>query len=747
MARVEHQEFFVRCASGFEGVLAQELKDIGMRRVRTLTGGASLLCSLEDAYRCCLWSRVATRVQLVLARIDARTADEFYEGVFGIAWEDLVARDASIAVRAHGVNEGLRNTQFTAVKVKDALCDRLRDRWGARPDVDPQDPDFSLDVSVHRTRATVALNLSGPSLHRRGYRSPGVQSAAPMKETLAAGMLLAAGWAREAWEGAAFVDPMCGSGTLAIEAALIACDIAPGSLRSRWGFEGWAGHDKAAWARLLDEAARRAEAGRAWCPRIMAADIDPQALELARQGAARAGVGELVHIRRCDAAQMGSYLVGRGGELPSRGLLATNPPYGIRLQAAEGLSSTYEALRAAVRTLPDGWKLAVITPDAGIDTAVGQVPETVIPCYNGALPASIHLYTIDAGRRTELRLVSLSGARRAVVVAERNSEQFAARLRKGARQRVKWARRAGVDCFRVYDADLPDYALAVDLVEGAGADEGRRFVRVTEYPAPSSVDAARAARRLADAAEVASAVLDARREDVVAIAARQDRDAHGRTSRRERRVVHTREGGMVLEADLLGRQDLGFALEQRVVRELLATMALGRSFASLLSYAGAATLRAAVGGASSTVTVDPSRGFLDWARRNMEANGFSGRPHRYACASPAEWLERERRAKRRYGLVFCAPPAGMLTGGHGGRGHGTASAEALVALVRDCAAVLEGDGTLVLACGRHLPKLDGTLLAGSGLALEDVSARTLPHDFGRTPKVQRCYLVTWEDVP
>ena len=186
-------EFFARCAAGFEALLADELRALRLRRVRPLKGGVAFFGTVADAYRACLWSRIATRIQLVLARLDARDGDALYAGCVRYPWETCIASGATIAVQAHGTNDALRNTQFTALKVKDAVCDRLREQRGERPDVDPRDPDIALDVSLHKSHATIFLNLSGASLHRRGYRADGIQTEAPLKETLAAGILLAAG--------------------------------------------------------------------------------------------------------------------------------------------------------------------------------------------------------------------------------------------------------------------------------------------------------------------------------------------------------------------------------------------------------------------------------------------------------------------------------------------------------------------------------------------------------------------------
>ena len=703
-------ELFARCAAGFESVLARELKGLRLRRVRPLKGGVAFFGTLSDAYRACLWSRVATRVQLVLARLDARDADALYAGCSRFAWEALVKPGATIAVQAHGENPSLRNTQFTALKVKDAVCDRLRERRGSRPDVDARDPDVAIDVSIHASHATLYLNLSGQSLHRRGYREQGVQTEAPLKETLAAGMLLAAGWDELAGQGATFADPMCGSGTLVIEAALIAADVAPGSLRARWGFEGWLGHDEGVWQELVADARRRADTGVAACgSSIIGGDLDGRAVSIATENARSAGVGDIVHLGTADASTLAHRIQTVCDTMPKLGLVAVNPPYGKRIGHASDLPATYAALARGIEGLGDGWRLATISPDTGLDTALGMAADEVIPCYNGPIRSSVRIFSSVATTRTEIAVTTLSGDQRAIAVAEPNSEQFAARLRKAAKERAKWARRSGITCYRVYDADLPDYALSVDVFEDVS---GACLARIVEHPAPASVDENRADRRFADAAALVSAVLDIPRERLATVPRPRGDDAGREASPL---VATVTEDGLSLEVNVGARQDTGLPLDLRPVRQLVRELAPGRRFLSLGSYAGVPATFAAAGGAASTLTVDSSSTYLDWARRNLDANGFSGKRH---------LTTRTPRPGTSFDLVYA--DASALAG----RG------------ISDLASLLAPHATLILTSGSKTFRIDEGQLGASALTLEDVSAQTIPHDFSRTPKVHRCWLLT-----
>ena len=253
-------EFFATCLPGAEKLLADELHGLGVRKVRPLSGGASFFGEPEDALRVCLWSRLAGRVNLTVGRVAARDADALYAGVRELPWETVIAEGASIAVRASGTNVELRNTQFIALKVKDAICDRLAEARGARPDVNPQRPDALVEVRLREERATLSLDLSGRSLTRRAYLGDEAGEEAPSVVSQAATLLAAVGAVELFAEGTTFLDPVDDDSILAREAAEVREDRAPGLLRERWGFTGWTAFPEEAWGDLLAEADERCEA-------------------------------------------------------------------------------------------------------------------------------------------------------------------------------------------------------------------------------------------------------------------------------------------------------------------------------------------------------------------------------------------------------------------------------------------------------------------------------------------------------
>ncbi|MDR2035570.1 MAG: THUMP domain-containing protein, partial [Coriobacteriales bacterium] len=344
-------EYFTPCAQGLEAVVAGELKALGAERVRPLQAGVAFFGPLKTGYRACLWLRSASRVLLVLSRVEATDADCLYESVKALPWEQHLDPSRTIAIHARGTNEKLGDTRFIALKVKDALCDRLRELTGRRPSVQKDRPDVKLDVSLRSNRATVSLDLSGEPLHMRKYRVPDYRIVAPLRETLAAFMCIKAGWDAPFHENFSKVllDPLCGSGTIALEAALIALDRAPGLLRDYWGFTGWLAHEEELWQETLREAQSRAAVAlqsfvvSGSKPLIHASDSDEASVQIARESARLAGVEKIIDFEVADIATIAPSVDKTGtGER----LVITNPPYGHRLSSESKLPALYSALQS-----------------------------------------------------------------------------------------------------------------------------------------------------------------------------------------------------------------------------------------------------------------------------------------------------------------------------------------------------------------------------------------------------------------
>ena len=375
---------------GVDDLAVEELRAFGAIDVRPTSGGVAFAGDLAVAYRALLWSRLASRLLLPLWRVDAHSSHAFYDAVRALPWEGELRRGATFAVDAHARGDRAVHTHFVALRTKDAVVDRLRERWGERPDVDLDDPALRLHVLLDGGEAQLSLDLSGEALHRRGYR--GASGPAPLKENVAAALLLRAGWPAIAAAGGGFVDPMCGAGTLLVEAALLATDTAPGLLRTgnaaSFGLRGWRGHDRRLWESLRAEAEGRRQAGRARLPTIGGSDRDGGALERARESLVAAGI-EGVSLERADVGD---------AHPPSgatAGLVATNAPYGHRIGDTAGdLPAVYRRLGEAVKARFDGWRLALLTADAALAGEVRMRPSRRNALWNGPIRCELLQYNV-----------------------------------------------------------------------------------------------------------------------------------------------------------------------------------------------------------------------------------------------------------------------------------------------------------------------------------------------------------------
>ena len=700
------RDLFVTAPRGTEELLAEELRALGLARVRPASAGAHAQGTLEDAYRACLWSRVASRVLLPLADCDASTADSLYVSAREVDWTAHTGPDQTLAVEVSSVRAAIEHTGFAGLKLKDAIVDAIREATGERPSVDAERPQVLFNLHLREKRALVSLDLSGQALHRRGYRAGGVE--APIKENLAAAVLLRARWPEMAAAGGGLVDPMCGSGTLLVEAAWMAADVAPGLLRGVHGSPGWRKHDPDTWARLVEDARTRRDAGRSKLPALVGQDRDPRAVDIARECVERAGLSEHVTLTCADIETVRPNA--------ERGLLISNPPYGVRLGAESELPALYDRLGTTLRQHFTGWTAALLLGEPALGQHLGMWASRRHTFFNGPIECRLLRFDIDR-----------AGEERKPRAPAPESEAFANRLRKNRRKLAAWRKRESIEAYRLYDADLPEYAVAVDLYGD--------HAHVQEYAPPASVDAERARARLRDAVARTVEVLELPRANVHVKKRRRQRGADQYERMSEEAVeLEVREGAARLLVNLTQYLDTGLFLDHRKTRAMLGELAKGRRFLNLYCYTAAATVHAALGGATESTSVDLSNTYLDWARRNLELNGIDAARHRLVRADCAEWLAGQRAGS--FDLCFLDPP----TFSSSKRMRGTLDIQRdHPELIRAAMRVLTPAGTLVFSTNRRKFGLDAQL--GEEFAVEDINARTLPPDFERRPNVHRCWRI------
>jgi len=719
------REFFLTAPRGLADLAVAEALAAGADEAREAAGGVRCTGSLETGLRLCLWSRVASRVLLKLAEFPAASPEALYTGVRTIDWSAHVDSHGSIACDFASAASQMMHSQYGAQKTKDAIVDQLRDQTGSRPNVDTRRPDVRINVYVYRDVATLSIDLAGEALHRRGYR--GASGAAPLKENVAAGMLLRCGWPQIAKDGGAFVDPMCGSGTLPIEAALIAHDRAPGLTRDYFGFLRWRQHDAPLWTRVLEEARTRAAQSANLKLRILGFDHDRDAITAALAAIDRAGLATLVHVERRELAAL---------ENPgaAHGLIAVNPPYGERLGTGSDLPELYALLGARLREQFAGWQAAVLTGNPVLGTRLGVEARRTHTLFNGPIECRLLRFELTERWFRDSRLEARA-ERAAAHAASPGAEMFANRLGKNLKALVPWARDTGISCYRLYDADMPEYAFAIDIYKSG--DE--RWACVQEYEAPDSVADEGVRKRRAEALAVLPAALDLDAPHIVYRRRRKQKEGEQYERLESREQLHeVEEGGLKFLVNFHDYLDTGLFLDHRPTRALVREMAAGKRFLNLFAYTASATVCAAAGGAIATTTVDMSNRYLDWAENNMKLNGFTGAQHEFVRADCLEWLEHPwpRRADRQYDLAFIDPPTfsrSKRMQGHFGvqRDH--------VDLIRKTAALLAPGGTILFANNFTKFRLERAALAD--FTIEDLTAKTIPRDFARSPRVHHCFLL------
>ena len=705
---------------GAASVLAEELAQFGAEDIRERSHDVKFQGTLEVGYRTCLWSRTATRVLLSLGSIDATSSKNLYEAVKRIDWREHVAAGATLACDCSGGNESIRHTIYGSQLLKDAVCDNLRDATGERPNIKPERPDVLLHLHVEGPTALVSVDFSGESLHRRGYRSEGGR--APLKENVAAAVLLRAGWPGIAEQGGLLLDPMCGSGTFLTEGALIAADAAPALDRDYFGFLGWRGHDAELWERLRTEArARRAARTARRC--VLGSDIDSEAVRMAIANGEQAGVAQWLHVEKRSLSEVAR----PKGEA---GLVVANPPYGERIGAESGLPALYSELGAVLRERFQGWQAAILTGNPPLARNLGIYAKRTHRVFNGTIECRLLRFDLnEASVQRPPEEVRADWSNRP------GAQMFANRLRKNLQRLDPWAERERIDCFRVYDADMPEYAFAIDLYGRAA-----RHAYVQEYAPPKTVNQESARERRREVLAVLPEVLGVPLAQVHSRVRKPQKGAEQyekRESIAERHAVQ--EGGLKFWVNFRDYLDTGLFLDHRIVRDMLRSWAKDTDFLNLFCYTGSATVYAAAGGARSTTGVDLSNTYLDWAHENLLLNGFGGDNHELYRADCLAWLEEQESPGPRFDLIFLDPP----TFSNSKRMEGVLDVQRdHVGMIRRSLKLLRPAGRLVFSTNYTRFKLDSSAL--EDLAIEDLSAATIPKDFERHARIHRCFTVRFK---
>jgi 23S rRNA (guanine2445-N2)-methyltransferase / 23S rRNA (guanine2069-N7)-methyltransferase len=544
----------------------------------------------------------------------------------------------------------------------------------------------------------IYIDLSGQSLHQRHYRMK--TGAAPVKEHLASAMLIRSGWVKDMQSP--LIDPMCGAGTIAIEAAMMATNIAPGLKRSNWGFDAWKQHDKDSWENIIKEAeqAQHVATGVIW-----ANDIDGSILSVAKENAEVAGVSDLIKFTQQDASHIPS------SDLPS-GYMVSNPPYGERLSETTQLIPVFQKWGSWLKQEFKTWRLSLLTSDRDLLRQMKLAAKKEYKLMNGKLECLLVNFELDE-KNCQVR------------ENKTVNNDFSNRLTKNLVKTGKWLKNQNTNCYRIYDADLPEYNVAVDRYGD--------YLVVQEYSAPKDVPEHKAKRRVQEVMMSLPQVtgIDANKIILKVREQQKGKNQYQKVSQRKE-TVEVFENGAKFSVNLYDYLDTGLFLDHRVTRQLFQQKSKNKDVLNLFAYTGSFSVHAALGKAKSVTTVDMSNTYIDWAKENFRINNLKG-AFEFIQADCLTWLKRH---NGHYDLIFIDPPSfsnskRMEDTWDVQRDH--------VALIQDAITCLNPNGEILFSNNLRQFKLDENALLDLGLKIKNISKQTLPEDFQRNPKIHHCW--------
>ncbi|NQU26265.1 MAG: bifunctional 23S rRNA (guanine(2069)-N(7))-methyltransferase RlmK/23S rRNA (guanine(2445)-N(2))-methyltransferase RlmL [Candidatus Nealsonbacteria bacterium] len=711
---------------GLEAIVARELEALGYTSKTVQPGRMLFEADVGAIARANLWLRAADRVLVRLGAFEATDFGQLFDQTYALPWEEWIPADGEFPVKGRSIKSQLSSVPACQKIVKKAIVEKLRAAHGVQ-ELAETGPRVTVEVALLKDLATLVIDTTGPGLHKRGYRK--LAGRAPLKETLAAAMVMLSFWRPER----PLIDPFCGTGTIPIEAAMIGRNMAPG-LNREFAAEAWPRVTGEIWEAAREEARQAALPGLP--TRIIGTDVDGEALSLARYHAQQAGVAEDVHFQRHDFAQITS----------SRqfGCVIGNPPYGQRMGERDEVQELYRAMPDVLRRLKT-WSHYILTSHPNFEALVGQKADRRRKLYNGRIECTyFQFHGPEPGTRLaeadeaipeaapdepadDERPLARPAFGGLLPASRRQAEEFRNRLTKRARHLRRWPSRRGITCYRLYERDVPEVPLVVDRYED--------YLHVTEYERPHERSAAEHADWLDLMVRTAGEVLDVPPEKVFTkLRLRQRGSTQYERYADDERTALVSEGGLRFRINLSDYVDTGLFLDHRITRSMVRDEAKGKRFLNLFAYTGAFTVYAAAGGAASTTSVDLSNTYLDWARKNMTLNDFRDGPHHFVRNDAMSFLESHAVAAT-YDLALVDPP----TFSNSKRTEQFWDVQRdHVALLNRLFKLMSPGGVVFFSTNFRRFKLAEEQLAAA--TIQEISRQTVPEDF-RNRRIHRCWRI------
>ena len=705
-------QFLALTSPGIEVLLAQEISTLGGDNVVQKPEGVYFSATLELGYHICLWTRLSSRVLLKLGEGDANNKDELFKVASLINWSEIFSNKSTFAIDFVGQSEEIRNTQFGGLTIKDAVVDHFRDNDLERPSVQKVNPDISFQARLLRNQVVIYLDFSGRGLFQRGYREN--SGIAPLKENLAAAIIERSGWLKDTTKP--LLDPMCGSGTILIEAVSMAAGMAPGVNRTTWGFTNWLSHHENTWENIFDKAVKITNEGLNTVKvKVFGNDIDSRVIHTAQQNARMAKLQHCIDFSCKDSNHLNN-------NYGKEGTILFNPPYGVRIGELPELVENFALFGKKLKTQFMDWRVAILTGNVELLSMLKLSSFKRYKFKNGPLDCQLALYNMDAKQAEK-------DATNPQVDFDQKDSAFANRLLKNKKNLKTWLKKEQISCYRLYDADIPEYNVAVDIYG--------EYVVIHEYAAPSTIDADKAAKRLQEVIYFTPKALNVPTTMVVlkTRAKQKGKNQYEKVDKKNQ-SIEVEEYGAKLKVNLWDYLDTGLFLDHRKTRQIVAQKAKNKSLLNLFAYTGSVSLQAALHGANEVFTVDMSNTYLDWAKDNFALNKLSGHKYEFIQADCLQWLKNN---KKTFDVVFIDPP----TFSNSKRMDESFDVQRdYIELIKDGLNSLSPGGELIFTNNKRNFKIDVDAMNELGVNAVNISEQTRDKDFQRNKHIHNSWLIT-----
>ena len=701
-------QFIALTSIGIENLLVDELTELGATVSKQTVGSVRFEADSLLAQKVCLSTRFATRVLMLIEEKEGvNDKDSLYKFARLQPWQEWFGPTQTFAVDFNGTNDSLKNTQFSGLVIKDAIVDYFNDLYEQRPNVDKQDANVRVVARLNRHGVSLYIDYSGPRLSERGYRQG--QGKAPIKEHLAAAIIKRSGWLENVNQP--LFDPCCGAGTILIEAAGMARNEAPGLFREGFAFERLPSFRVAKFKELKEQLLANITDPKLW---LIGHDYDANVLDKAIANAQRAELDTVIKFKQSDATKLTAV-----AKLP--GVVISNLPYGERIGSMAELVNLHRSLGVGFKKHFNHWKLALLGMDESLFKLLKLVKQKRYKFKNGPLDVELNLYQLND------KQVSLTTDDKPALNFE-GSMAFANRLKKNKQGLKNWLKQNQVHAYRVYDADIPEYNVAVDIYGDSAV--------IFEYAAPKEIDEKTSEKRLQDVISLTAQQLDIAPENIaVKVRKKQKGEEQYTPMAKQNRTMVVEEFGAKFKVNLFDYLDTGLFLDHRLARRYIQENAKDKRFLNLFAYTGTASVHAALGGAKAITTVDLSKTYLKWGQDNFALNDISNTRYRFEQADCLKWLEH---AQGQYDLIFLDPP----TFSNSKRMKDAFDVQNdHIKLLTWVKKILSPSGTLIFSNNKRGFVMDEVGLMGLGLKAENISEKTLSPDFKRNKKIHNSWLI------